>query len=196
MKATLVVLLSLLCICVLSFAEEKGGAKQEISKWDGFRGLKWGDKVSDKKEFKQIDDTEFYTRKGDNLQIGDVKLLRLRYCFMNDKLVEVLFDGETTSTGNGNVLESLRVTFEERFGKPMIDTKYRTPIYKWNGKTSAGDTVEVYLSELVRGSGGYIMNRTLYDKEMDATMKVTEEHEKKTQENSRNRAKDGAKKDF
>lgn len=69
---------------------------------DGFRGLKWGTRLSDVASalnFVEEDSgVKFYSRKGDSLKLGDADVVAVKYGFWQDKFytVQILYRGDTS----------------------------------------------------------------------------------------------------
>ncbi|MFC1886440.1 hypothetical protein ACFLZM_05230 [Thermodesulfobacteriota bacterium] len=92
---------------------------------DGFRDMRWGDSVSDKKEFQFIGtDPSYggvkkYIRITDNLKIGGAELKRIVYNFWQNKLMSVTIKFQGYVNYN-NLLEACI----KRFGKPYRPNQF------------------------------------------------------------------------
>ena len=104
---------------------------------DGFAGIKWDTEFSEVKsdmvESRAISEPTtpdvkikiYYTKKGDNLKMGEAQLNKLEYGFWKGKFAEV----QITSTGLENFNQLKKVLFE-KYGtleKPVQG------VYFWNG---------------------------------------------------------------
>ena len=104
---------------------------------DGFAGIKWATEFSEVKsdmvESRSISNpTEpdvkikiFYTRKGDNLKMGEAQLDKIEYGFWKGKFAE----GYITSSGSENFNQLKKFLFEN-YG--TVD-KSAQGLYSWNG---------------------------------------------------------------
>jgi hypothetical protein len=104
---------------------------------DGFSGIKWGTEFSEVKsdmvESRSIaNPTEpdvkikiYYTKKGDNLKMGEAQLDKIEYGFFRGKFAEV----HITATGSEN-FNQLRKFLFEKYGTREKSTQ---GLYSWNG---------------------------------------------------------------
>jgi len=122
MRKMLMVVLGYFLISSFAFGEWKSvtiykGAKPGTEP-DGFRGIKWGTKISDLKgmEYVRTDPSsggiKMYRRKGDVLQIGSAKLDRIEYGFWRGRFCDVY----VYTSGSVNWLGLKNAVFE-KFGK-------------------------------------------------------------------------------
>jgi hypothetical protein len=107
---------------------------------DGFSGIKWGTEFSEVKsdmvESRSITNpTEpdvkikiYYTRKGDNLKMGEAQLDKMEYGFFKGKFAEV----QITATGPLNFNHLKKVLFE-KYG--TVDKPVQG-LYPWNGSVT------------------------------------------------------------
>lgn len=124
-----ILLLSLLLASGVAFGNEEKPkspeapkeATAEIGKWEGFRGIKWGterskiDGMGDKPALSE----NGYTRKGDSLKVGDVKLVGVFWMFHHDKLAAVFI----TTQGEDNKNKLLEI-LNARYGKPTLNEPF------------------------------------------------------------------------
>jgi hypothetical protein len=106
---------------------------------DGFRGIKWGAHISAVNDMVQAwenGDRKFYTRKGEDLEIGGAKLHQIIYVFWQERLMEVRvsilknYDGSRDELVNFNIVKD--ICFEQ-FGErntPMLAREQ----YAWIGE--------------------------------------------------------------
>ena len=106
---------------------------------DGFRGIKWGTHISTVSDMVQVwenGDRKFYTRKGEDLEIGGAKLHQIVYVFWQERLMEVRvsilknYDGSRDELVNFNIVKD--ICFEQ-FGErksPMLAREQ----YSWAGE--------------------------------------------------------------
>jgi len=104
---------------------------------DGFAGIKWGTEFSEvKSEMVEsrsvINPTEpdvkikiYYTKKKDNLKMGEAQLDKIEYGCFRGKFAEV----QITATGSGNFNHLKKVLFE-KYG--TVDKPVQG-LYSWNG---------------------------------------------------------------
>ena len=104
---------------------------------DGFAGIKWGTEFSEVKsdmiESRSIaNPTEpdvkikiYYTRKGDNLKMGEAQLDKMEYGFFRGKFA----DAQITITGPENFNHLKKFLFE-KYGAVEKSTQ---GLYSWNG---------------------------------------------------------------
>ncbi len=104
---------------------------------DGFVGIKWGTEFSEAKsdmvESRNIaNPTEpdvkikiYYTKRGDNLRMGEVQLDKMEYGFFRGKFAEV----QATTTGPEN-FSQLKKSLFEKYGTVE---KSDLGLYSWNG---------------------------------------------------------------
>jgi hypothetical protein len=98
-------------------SEAKQQSPEEIGKWEGFRGIKWG---TDRKDIEglggkiKFGNFDGYSKKDESLKIGEARLAMLVYGFHKDKLAMVAIMSE----GHENYL-LLKETFKARFGDPV-----------------------------------------------------------------------------
>ncbi len=104
---------------------------------DGFAGIRWGTEFSEVKsdmvESRSITNpTEpdvkikiYYTKKGDNLKMGDAQLDKIEYGFFREKFAEV----QITATGPLNFNRLKKFSFE-KYG--TVDKPVQG-LYPWNG---------------------------------------------------------------
>ncbi len=107
---------------------------------DGFAGIKWSTEFSEVKsdmvELRSvINPTEpdvkikiYYTKKGDNLKIGEAQLDKIEYGFFRGKFAEV----QITATGPLNFNHLKKVLFE-KYG--TVDKPVQG-LYPWNGSVT------------------------------------------------------------
>ena len=107
---------------------------------DGFAGIKWGTEFSEvKSEMVEsrsiINPTEpdvkikiYYTKKGDNLKMGEAQLDKIEYGFFRGKFAEV----QITATGPENFNHLKKVLFE-KYG--TVDKPVQG-LYPWNGSVT------------------------------------------------------------
>jgi hypothetical protein len=107
---------------------------------DGFAGIKWGTEFSEVKsdmvESRSITNpTEpdvkikiYYTKKGDNLKMGEAQLDKIEYGFFRGKFAEV----QITATGPLNFNHLKKVLFE-KYG--TVDKPIQG-LYPWNGSVT------------------------------------------------------------
>lgn len=106
----------------------------------GFRGFRWGDKLSQhKEELSELStdgaEHKMFTRRGDKLSIGGATLTDLTYVFYKDEFAAVQIITKGTSDGR-----ALREAFSSQFGAGNQDNPF---IQKW---TWLGPTVFILLS--------------------------------------------------
>ena len=106
---------------------------------EGFRGIKWGTHISILSDMVQVwenGDRKFYTRKGEELEIGGAKLHQIIYVFWQERLMEVRvsilknYDGSRDELVNFNIVKD--ICFEQ-FGErktPMLAREQ----YAWMGE--------------------------------------------------------------
>jgi hypothetical protein len=104
---------------------------------DGFGGIKWGTEFSEVKsdmaESRSITNpTEpdvkvkiYYTKKGDNLKMGEAQLDKIEYGFFRGKFAEI----QITATGPENFNHLKKFLFE-KYGTVEKSTQ---GLYSWNG---------------------------------------------------------------
>jgi len=107
---------------------------------DGFSGIKWGTEFSEVKsdmvELRSISDpakpdekiTIYYTRRGDELRMGEAQLDRIEYVFWKGKFAEA----RITATGPGNS-DHLKKFLFERYG--TLDRPFQGA-YSWDGSVT------------------------------------------------------------
>ena len=107
---------------------------------DGFTGIKWGTEFSqvnsDMVESRSvINPTEpdvkikiYYTKKGDNLKMGEAQIDKIEYGFFRGKFAEV----QITATGPENFNHLKKVLFE-KYG--TVDKPVQG-LYPWNGSVT------------------------------------------------------------
>jgi hypothetical protein len=107
---------------------------------DGFAGIKWSTEFSEVKsdmvELRSvINPTEpdvkikiYYTKKGDNLKMGEAQIDKIEYGFFRGKFAEV----QITATGSGNFNHLKKVLFE-KYG--TVDKPVQG-LYPWNGSVT------------------------------------------------------------
>jgi hypothetical protein len=88
---------------------------------DGFRGIRWGTEISTLKDMEKVEqdkspnrDLVWYTRKGDTLAIGEVRLETILYSFWMGNFESVWIDFK----GDQN-FETLKKELFEQFGKVL-----------------------------------------------------------------------------
>jgi len=120
---------------------------------DGFRGIKWGTKISTLKDMEKVkedkssdSDLVWYTRKGDTLAIGEAKLETIFYSFWMGEFYSVWIDSEGNENFEtlkkelferfGNVLESeeLMKKTDKRVGGEPSTKGHADQFYAWGGK--------------------------------------------------------------
>jgi len=128
----LVLVIGILCCTQKSTSPFKANSEP-----DGFGGIKWGTEFSEVKsdmaESRSIaNPTEpdvkikiYYTRKGDNLKMGEAQLDKIEYGFWKGKFAE----GYIASTGPENFNHLKKFLFE-KYG--TVD-KSAQGLYSWNG---------------------------------------------------------------
>ena len=106
---------------------------------DGFRGIKWGTHISTVNDMVQVwenGDRKFYTRKGEDLEIGGAKLHQIIYVFWQERLMEVRvsilknYDGSRDELVNFNIVKD--ICFEQ-FGERKTPMLAREE-YTWRGE--------------------------------------------------------------
>jgi len=101
---------------------------------DGFRGIKWGTKLSAHaremtlKEKSQ--DETYYTRRGDKMALGAAKLSELSYGYWNDQLVAIII--ETSGVENRTALIA---EFRKQYGPGTKPSEFLDE-YAWRGDVS------------------------------------------------------------
>jgi hypothetical protein len=107
---------------------------------DGFAGIKWSTEFSEVKsdmvELRSvINPTEpdvkikiYYTKKGDDLKMGEAQLDKIEYGFFRGKFAEV----QITATGSDNFNHLKKVLFE-KYG--TVDKPVQG-LYPWNGSVT------------------------------------------------------------
>lgn len=92
----------LLMLVVIFAFQSNAFAAEDFSK--GFRGIAWGTDIKEVQsemflvkpngvklnDGKKTDNYQYYVRKGEVLQIGDVTLTKIEYCFWKNKLYSVI----------------------------------------------------------------------------------------------------------
>ena len=145
---------------------------------DGFRGIKWGTDISTLKAMNHVrtdpsyGSVEFYTRKWDELRIGDAQLYNIEYAFWKGKFASVWI----YSIGYANWLD-LRDATVARFGEGYQPHRYLEQ-YLWYGSS----TMILLQYNQIRREGTLCMFS-------QAIAKEQEEYDKQ-------KAKEGAKKGF
>ena len=126
-----------LVIVIFGCTQKSTSTFKPNSEPDGFGGIKWGTEFSEVKsdmvESRSIaNPTEpdvkikiYYTRRGDNLKMGEAQLDKIEYGFWKGKFAE----GYITSTGPENFNQLKKFLFE-KYG--TVD-KSTQGLYSWNG---------------------------------------------------------------
>jgi len=141
MRKVLMIVLGCFLISSFSFGEWKSetilmGAKPGTEP-DGFRGIKWGIKISDLKgmEYVKTDPSyggvKIYKRKGDVLQIGSAKLDRIEYGFWKGRFCGV----SVYTSGNVNWY-GLKDAVFEKFGKGYQPNEFIERYFWFGTKTN------------------------------------------------------------
>ena len=124
-------------VAIFGCAQKSTSPFKPNSEPDGFAGIKWATEFSEVKsdmvESRSISNpTEpdvkikiFYTKKGDNLKMGEVQLDKIEYGFWKGKFAE----GQITATGLEN-FDLLKKFLFEKYG--TVD-KSAQGLYSWNG---------------------------------------------------------------
>jgi len=106
---------------------------------DGFRGIRWGTHISTVSDMVQVwenGDRKFYTKTGENLEIGGAKLHQIIYVFWQERLMEVRvsilknYDGSRDELVNFNIVKD--ICFEQ-FGERKKSLWSREQ-YAWMGE--------------------------------------------------------------
>ena len=128
----LVLMMGVLCCTQKSTSPFKPNSEP-----DGFGGIKWATEFSEAKsdmvESRSITEPTqpdvkikiYYTRKGNNLKMGEAQLDKIEYGFWKGKFAE----GYITSTGSENFNQLKKFLFE-KYG--TVD-KSTQGLYSWNG---------------------------------------------------------------
>ena len=137
MRKMLMVVLGCFLISSFAFGEWKVGGKPGTEP-DGFRGIKWGTKISDLKGMIYVRTAPIlggvkiyiYKRQGDVLQIGKAKLESIEYQFWKGRFcgVAVYFSGYVNWSG-------LKDALFEKFGKGHQPDKSRESYFWFGTKT-------------------------------------------------------------
>lgn len=98
-----------------SSEKKYSSSSSNSSEVNGFRDLKWGDKIEDIKGLQLVKtdkDTKAYIRQGDDLKIGDADLKGIIYHFWNGKFCSVMIEFEGFSN-----FEAIRKASFIKFGE-------------------------------------------------------------------------------
>lgn len=122
---------------ILSCTQKSTSGFKPNSEPDGFAGIKWDTEFSEVKsdmvESRTISEPTtpdvkikiYYTKKGDNLKMGEAQLNKLEYGFWKGKFAEV----QIVATGIENFSQLKKLLFE-RYG--AVDKPVQG-VYFWNG---------------------------------------------------------------
>jgi hypothetical protein len=136
-----VILFSLFLISRLAFGEWKQGYGKSGTEPDGFRGIKWGAKISTLSGMEHGGTSQmsggikYYIRKNDELKIGAAKLKLITYGFWQDKLCIVI-----VSTNDLVNWSALKDAVFQKFGEGCQENEYIEK-YAWYGEKT-GMTLE------------------------------------------------------
>lgn len=127
---------------------------------DGFRGLAWGQDVSNVpglgytcwqspweesvRKFRDWVDYKVYERRDDELRLGSVPLTTIRYIAWRDRLREVVLVASVKETGD------LQRILKARFGPGKAGKMEGRPVVSWQGEKTTIDLLEAERSVELR----------------------------------------------
>jgi len=124
---------------IFGCAQKSTSGFKSNSEPDGFAGIKWGTEFSETKsdmvELRSISDPAepnvkikiYYTKKGDDLKMGEAQLDKIEYVFWREKFAEARIN----ATGPGN-FDRLKIFLFEKYGTV---NKFQGA-YSWEGSVT------------------------------------------------------------
>jgi hypothetical protein len=123
-------------VAIFGCTQKSTSGFKSNSEPDGFAGIKWGTEFSETKsemvELRSISDPAepnvkikiYYTKKGDDLKMGEAQIDKIEYVFWREKFAEVRIN----ATGPGN-FDRLKIFLFEKYGTV---NKFQGA-YSWEG---------------------------------------------------------------
>ena len=102
---------------------------------EGFRSIMWADDITQNKDEMTLsqssEQSSYYKRNGDSLEIGGAELSSIDYIYKNDKLSSIMIKTEGINNKSA-IIEA----FKTQFGKPYQGNRYIDE-YIWRGSKTA-----------------------------------------------------------
>lgn len=125
----------LIVIFVLVFAQSTMAFQNEPN---DFRGIEWGTDYHEIKGLTKVttrSPLDYYTKKDEDMTIGDASLKMVVYIFYENKLCGVILDFKSSSN-----FEIIKTTLFDRYGEGYQANRYDEK-YRWSG-TNVNITLE------------------------------------------------------
>ncbi|MBN1831368.1 MAG: hypothetical protein JW896_04590 [Deltaproteobacteria bacterium] len=125
----------LIFILVIVFSQPARAFQNEPN---DFRGIEWGTNYHELKGFTKVstqDPLEYYTKKNEDMSMGDARLAMVVYVFYKKKLCGAVLDFKSPSN-----FQTIKAVLSDWYGKGYQANRYEDK-YRWSG-TNVSITLE------------------------------------------------------